>query len=62
MNTVEKHRKRYPHARPSTLAYLEARDRMTEQLQRETRPVKASAIDRLRMALRDLALGLGRFV
>lgn len=62
MNTVEKHRKRYPHARPSTLAYLEARDRITEQLQRETRPVKASAIDRVKMALRDLALGLGRFV
>lgn len=62
MNTVEKHRKRYPHARPSTLAYLEARDRMTEQLQRETRPVKASAIDRVRMALREWAVGLGRFV
>lgn len=35
MTTVSEHLKRYPKARPSTLAYLEKRDAMTKRLVEE---------------------------
>jgi len=35
MNSAERHRKAYPHARPSTLYMLEQRDRTTAQLRAE---------------------------
>lgn len=35
MNSIHQHLKRYPHARPSTLAYIAKRAETTEILQRE---------------------------
>ncbi len=35
MNSIHQHLKRFPHARPSTLAYIAKRDETTKQLQRE---------------------------
>lgn len=35
MNSIHQHLKRYPHARPSTLAYIAKRDETTKLLQRE---------------------------
>lgn len=35
MNSIHQHLKRYPHARPSTLAYIAKRDETTKRLQRE---------------------------
>lgn len=35
MTTAQSHLKRFPHARSTTLAYLEKRDAKTEQLRRE---------------------------
>jgi hypothetical protein len=34
MNQIQQHLKRYPHARPSTLAHIQKREETTKQLQR----------------------------
>lgn len=35
MNTIPKHLKRYPNARPSTLAQIQKREETTKRLERE---------------------------
>ena len=43
---IRRHTIRYPHARPTTLAYLEKRDEMTERLKKE---IAASKRERSRL-------------
>jgi menaquinone-dependent protoporphyrinogen IX oxidase len=42
MNDIQSHLKRFPKARPSTLAFIEAKRAKTEQLQREIEEAKRS--------------------
>jgi hypothetical protein len=41
MNTASRHLKRYPSARPSTIALLQKRDEKTAELRREIKAGKA---------------------
>jgi hypothetical protein len=53
MSAVHDHLRRFPHARPSTLAYIEKRAETTERLKREiaarnpVAPARKSILDRV---------------
>ena len=44
--TAQDHLKRYPKARPSTIAYLVKRDQTTDQLRKEVETARGSVLTR----------------